>query len=244
MSFRFHSSISDDESSETALERVIDDAQQHLDAADVAFFFYSAHHLDYAQEAAEKLLLEFEPQALIGCSCEGVIGGDREIERAPGMALMLGFVPGVNVHPFHITADDWKELIEDRAAMTEKLGIGETTRAIVGVGDPWTTPMTQFMQALDAASPGAPLIGGMASGARKPGGNRLIRNDEVAEAGFVGVSLAGPIDVQSVVSQGCKPIGLPMVVTKANQNIIEQLGGKPAMSVLREMIDALDPHDQ
>jgi len=244
MSFRFHASISDHESSDEALAQILDDAQQHLDSADVAFLFFSAHHSEQAEELAEKLMLEFEPRVLVGCSCEGVIGVDREIERAPGMALMLGFAPGVDVRPFHISTDEWRELISDRNMLTDKLGLGERSRAIIGFGDPWTTATAQFLSALDAASPAAPLIGGMASGARSQGGNRLICNDTVSSEGFVGVSLSGAIQVQTVVSQGCKPIGQPMVITKSKDNIIEQLGGKPALIVLRDVVNALDPADQ
>ena len=90
MSIRFHASISDHESSDEALARLVDEAQPHMEAADVAFLFFTPHHAEQSEELAEKLMLEFEPQALVGCSCEGVIGVDREIERTPGMALMLG----------------------------------------------------------------------------------------------------------------------------------------------------------
>ena len=84
MSIRFHAAVSDHESADEAVRSsMIDDAQQHLDAADVAFLFFTQHHNDQAEEMAEKLLLEFEPQAVIGCSCEGVIGVNREIKRAP-----------------------------------------------------------------------------------------------------------------------------------------------------------------
>jgi small ligand-binding sensory domain FIST len=244
MSIRFHASVGDYESSDEALARLIDDAQQHLDAADVAFFFFTRHHSEQADELAEKLMLEFEPQALVGCSCEGVIGVDREIERSSGMVLMLGFMPGVTVHSFHVGTDDWRGLIQDRSAMAEKLGIGEQTRAVIGFGDPWTTPITQFLGAMDIVSPRSPLIGGMASGARAAGENRLIRNDSTVCEGFVGVSLSGPIDVQTVVSQGCKPIGQPMVVTKAKNNVIDQLGGRASLAVLRDVINNLDERDQ
>ena len=133
------------------------------------------------------------------------------------------------MHPFQIGTDDWRQMLEDREALSEKLGLGERTRAVIGFGDPWTTPLSQFAGAMDAASPNAPLVGGMASGARAQGGNRLIKNDLVTSQGFVGVSLAGPLEVQTVVSQGCKPIGQPMVITRGRENIIEQLGGKPAL---------------
>src|SRR5262245_46056356 len=103
MSLRFHSSISDEESSEQALERLLDDAQAHLESAGVAFLYFTAHHRDHAEMMAEKILLEFEPKALVGCTCEGVIGGDVEIERAPGISLMLGQVPGATVRAFHVS---------------------------------------------------------------------------------------------------------------------------------------------
>ena len=60
------------------------------------------------------------------------------------------------------------------------------------------------------------------------------------DEGFVGVSLSGEIEVETVVSQGCRPIGRPLVITKAHENIVEQLGGKPALVALREIVDELD----
>jgi small ligand-binding sensory domain FIST len=244
MSIRFHAAVSAEESSEQAVQRLIEDARQHVDAVDVAFLFYTSHHNDQAEQLADRFTREFQPQVLAGCSCEGVIGVDREIERAPAMALMLGTLPGARLHPFHIDTEGWRDVLQDRSALVEKLGLGAETRAIIGFGDPWTTALAQFVQVLDDASPQAPLIGGMASGARSPGGNRLIYNDRVISEGFVGISLSGPIEVQSIVSQGCKPIGSPMVITKANKNVVEQLGGKPAMLVLREMIDTISPADR
>src|SRR5256885_10831390 len=45
------------------------------------------------------------------------------------------------------------------------------------------------MAAVDVHSPTAPLIGGMASGARKPGGKNLIRSDTITEHGLLGLTL-------------------------------------------------------
>jgi small ligand-binding sensory domain FIST len=183
--------------------------------------------------------LGLDPQVMLGCSAEGVIAEDREIEREPGMSLMIGQLPDVRLHPFHFASDDWQDLIGDEEALTERIAYGPETKAIIGFGDPFTTPTNQFLPALDAAAPNAPLIGGMASAARKPGENILVRNDQIYSDGFVGVSLAGAIDVQTIVSQGCRPIGKSMLVTRGRQNVIEQLGGKPALAALREIVDAL-----
>lgn len=242
---RFHSSISDHESSADGIAYLIEDA---LDATggviDVAFLFFTAHHREDAERVVEKVWLELDPQAAVGCSAEGVIGVDREIERAPGMALLVGSMPDVRIHPFHIPVDDWRELLNDHEALAERVGAGPETRAVVALGDPFTTPLTQLLASMDAAARGVPLVGGMASSAAAAGGNVLVRNDEVYDDGIVGLSLSGPLGIQTVVSQGCRPIGRPVVVTAARDNVIEQLGGKPAMQVLRDLVENLGGLDQ
>jgi small ligand-binding sensory domain FIST len=243
---RFHSAISDEESTVDALEQLIDSAQDATGGEiDAAFLFFTAHHREEADRIVEQLWLELDPQCLIGCSGEGVIGDGVEIERSPGMALLVGSLPGVRLHPFRIAgASSWHEVIEDADAMKEIIGIGDQTRAVIAFGDPFTTPLDPFMKAMDAAATGVPLIGGMASSGRSAGANRLARNDELFDSGMVGVSLSGAIDVATLVSQGCRPIGQHFVITKSRENVIEQLGGKPAMEALRDVVTGLSPGDQ
>ena len=243
---QFHSMISDADAADRAVTDVIDAARDAGVAdADVAFLFFTGHYRDDAAAIAEEIWLELDPHAIVGCSAEGVIGGDLEIERAPGLSLLVGRVPGVRIHPFHITSDHWRNLLNDRDRLAAHLRLDADTRAVIGFGDPFTSPMTQFMAALDAHFPGVPLIGGMASSARQPGENVLVRNDDTHDdGGFVGVSLGGPIDVQPIVSQGCRPIGQPMVVTRAHENVIEQLSGRAAVDALRDTVMGLGEADQ
>src|SRR5262249_43373290 len=118
------------------------------------------------------------------------------------------------------------------------------TRAVIGFGDPFTTPLNQLLAGMNQLCPGVPLVGGMASSAQAPGENILLRNDEMPEDGLVGVSLSGGLEVDTIVSQGCRPIGTPMVVTRAKANILEAVRGRPAMTVLRELVHELPPQDQ
>jgi small ligand-binding sensory domain FIST len=80
----------------------------------------------------------------------------------------------------------------------------------------------------------------MASAGRSAGGNSLLKNDRVYKDGMVGVSLSGAIEVEAVVSQGCQPIGKPWVITRSRENVIEQLGGRPAMEVLSEFVEGMN----
>ncbi|MDP9173883.1 MAG: FIST C-terminal domain-containing protein [Planctomycetota bacterium] len=241
----FASLVSRNESSTQAVAEVIDQAKKSTAGKiDVVFAFLTGHHAEEAEAIAEKLWLELDPQALIGVTGEGIIGQDIEIENAPGIALLAGDMPGVRLHPFHISGRDWKTLLSDPDALAERMGHNAQTRAVIAFGDPFTTPINELMIVMNQSMPHSPLVGGMASAARTPGGNALLKNDQVYADGLVGLSLSGPIKVQTVVSQGCRPIGHAMVITRGHDNIIEQLGGKPSLAALADMVQELPAAEQ
>jgi small ligand-binding sensory domain FIST len=244
---RFHAALSDHESTPHAADALVAAAQAAaLPRHDLAFVFFTAHHAPEADALLDRLQSTLDPAALVGCSAEGVIGPDREVERAPAIVLLLAHLPNVNVHPFHIAGrEQWHDLLTDPAALREHLGAGEQTRAILAFGDPFSTPTNAFLPAIDQHLPGVPVIGGMASAARRPGENVLFYNDAVVSEGLVGVSLsAGDLDVLTVVSQGCRPFGRTFVITKSKDNVIETLGGRPALQALRDAIMEMPPPDR
>ena len=54
--------------------------------------------------------------------------------------------------------------------------------------------------------------------------------------GLIGVCLTGNLRVETVVSQGCRPIGETFIVTRAQRNIIYELAGRPFYKVLEEVL--------
>lgn len=238
--FKFHSSISKSEFTARAIDAVVADMRNHLDAIDVAFVFFTEQH----RQRIRELVPQLNAKVLIGCSAEGVIGPNLEIERQPGLAVMAGQMPGVTIDPIHISPDDWREIFRTPEEFRRRIAWTEKGCAVIGFGDAWTTPLNQFMQALDTLTPKCQLIGGMASAARAPGQNMLLHNHDAFVDGFVGVTLSGPIHVHSLVSQGARPIGQPLVITRGRDNVIEQLGGKPVMQVLRDLFASLSSRDQ
>jgi small ligand-binding sensory domain FIST len=111
------------------------------------------------------------------------------------------------------------------------------------LGEPFSFPADTLLERLNDDQPGIPVLGGMASAAHAPGQNCLWLNDQVHSQGAVAVLLHGNISIQSVVSQGCRPIGQTFVVTKAERNLIYELGGVPAMQRLQEVAESLAPEE-
>jgi small ligand-binding sensory domain FIST len=58
------------------------------------------------------------------------------------------------------------------------------------------------------------------------------------------VLLQGDLKYRSVVSQGCRPIGKPLVVTKSRDNYILELGGKTPLIHLQNLWNELGDRDQ
>jgi small ligand-binding sensory domain FIST len=86
-------------------------------------------------------------------------------------------------------------------------------------------------------------MGGMASGGLARQQSRLFLDGRVLSHGAVGAHLAGA-DVHLLVSQGCRPVGDPYTITRAEGNVIHELGGRPPLARLRELAAALPVRDR
>src|SRR5262249_20906408 len=62
--------------------------------------------------------------------------------------------------------------------------------------------------------------------------------------GAVGVAFRGDVAIDTLVAQGCRPIGTPLVVTRADGHIIHELANRPPLEVVKELHDSLPPRDQ
>jgi small ligand-binding sensory domain FIST len=71
----------------------------------------------------------------------------------------------------------------------------------------------------------------------------LFAHGDVLEGGAVVIALQGALELHAVVSQGCRPVGEPYIVTRSRGNVIKELNaGRPA-EVLRRIYESLNPRD-
>ena len=112
------------------------------------------------------------------------------------------------------------------------------------LGEPFTGDSEAVIQGLGRGYPGCVQIGGLASGADRPGGNRLFLGSECLTEGFAGVALTGNVVVDTVVAQGCRPIGQPMFVTRCRDNLLLEVDGRPPSEVLSELYAEADARER
>jgi small ligand-binding sensory domain FIST len=229
-----------------ALAEVCDQALAKLgNVPQLAVAFFTPHHAAAAAALADDLRRSLRPSCLLGCLAEAVIGNEREVEEGPGLVLWLARWKGaVDLQPFELTLEntaDGPSLLGWPDALS---GADPARSAVLLLGDPFTFPTDLFLQQVNDQVPGVRVLGGMASGVRGPGRCRLLGPSGVSERGAVGVLLQDSFGLRSVVSQGCRPVGRHLVITRAEDNVIFELGGKPPLQHLKELWPTLSPEEQ
>ena len=242
MSAAFAAGLSQHPDAAEAMGEVVGQVLAGLDGRrepDLAVLFVTAPHAPALAELARTVRATLAPAALLGCAAVSVVGGPREVEGGPAVSLWAGFTGPVQ--PFHLGV----EATPDGPAFTGwPTPLPDEAKALLLLADPFTLPADALLERLAEDRPGLPVVGGLASAARAPGGNRLVIDDRVVSAGAVGAFLGPGVTVTTVVSQGCRPVGAPYVVTRAERNVVYELAGKPALERLQEVAATLSDEER
>jgi small ligand-binding sensory domain FIST len=214
---------------------------EQLDGEDpsVVVFFASAPFVGALDDAAHALRKLLDPGVLLGGTAGGIIGGSKEVEAGPAFSVFAAHLPDATLTPVALRLEE----TPDGAAVTGWPAGLDGVSTLVLFADPFSFPADAFLRRLNEERPGLAVIGGLASAAGHPGGNRLVLDEQVRRDGAVGVFLDG-VTVDTVVSQGCRPIGQPFTVTRADRNLVVELGGQPALRRLQELAAGVTEADR
>lgn len=203
-------------------------------AADLAVVFASGAHLAAPEEMLAAVHAELAPAGLVGCGAGGVLGGSRELESGTAVAVWAAVLEGGDARPFHATVRR-----EQDVGVLEGMPELSSDGAVILLSDPYTFPTDAVLDGLAEAAPGVPVLGGLSSARSPKGGAALFAGEDVHEEGAVGVCLDG-VELLPCVSQGAAPLGREMTVTAAEDNIIYELAGQPAVQAIERTVAELD----
>lgn len=180
---------------------------------------------------------------LVGCSGSGLIGTALEEEEGPGFSLLLLSLPATEVTAFEFSQGQVEESTGPGFWHMES-GVSEPD-AWIAFAHPARLAVDRWLRQWDEAYPRIPTIGGLASGGESVDEIFLLRDGGPAEhADGLAVALQGGVRVTPIVSQGCRPIGEPLTITGARQNLVLSLASRPAYEVLNGVFLSLDRREQ
>jgi small ligand-binding sensory domain FIST len=241
---KWASAIRDGARLDLAVEEACRDVLRQLDgqAPHLVLVFASPDYGASLEQLPRSIAANLQPGLLLGCTAGGLIGDGREIEDRAGLSMIAAVLPEVDLNAFHI---DGSAMPADRVGWERALGVAaEPVPQFILLPDPFSFDTEGFLRGLDAMYPRSGKIGGLASGGRKPGSNFLFLGDQTFRSGAVGVALRGNLVLDTVVAQGCRPIGEPMFVTRCDRNVLIGVDGEKPLDVLRELHERLDPRDK
>ncbi|MGI8649502.1 MAG: FIST signal transduction protein [Rubrobacter sp.] len=244
---KWASGISRTTAFEEAVSECAEAVESGLGGAEVSllFAFVTPHFAAHFDRLHSLVSDRLNPVCFIGCSGGGVLGAGREVEGEPAVSLIGASLPGVEVKPFRIEShEQLPDLDGPPEAWERVIGIDpKDDPALILLSDPFSSRTESLLSGLDYAYPSSPKVGGLVSGGTSPGTNSLFLDQKVYGSGSVGVALSGDVLVDTVVAQGCRPIGDLFTVTDCDGNYLHELDGQPALEVVRRMFSELEEED-
>lgn len=193
----------------------------------LAFLFLSPDYLPHLEECIDILRVDGRILDICGCTAPGLIGGGLEKESTSGFSLLALSDPASTFHIF--------PLPETRPIPG---AVAQSAHSWTVLIDPYNFPAENWLGEWNASRPHGSLVGGLAGG-NDAETTAVFHNSKRAEGGvLVGVEGHG-IRILPVLSQGCRPIGEPLTVTKAENNVLFALGSQPAYEVLESAFQTL-----
>jgi small ligand-binding sensory domain FIST len=244
---KWASCVSTQETIEACVEEAVASVTQQLAGrdADLTIIFVSPHFRTQYRAIPQLLRDRMPVGLLLGCSGGGIIGGGKEIEQKPAFSLTAAHLPGVELQTIQTDTMDLPDPDTAPSVWHEWLGVDvQKNPNFIVLADPFSFRAEEFLAGMDFAYARSAKVGGLASGAQAQGGNALYLDDKIYNDGLVGVALSGNIQLDTIVAQGCRPIGQPMSITKCEQFQLLEVDGQPPLEKLEEMVETLNEYDR
>lgn len=254
---------------ETAISEVVDRIRQSMSGnPDIGILFVSSAYATDFPRIMPLMLEKLPIPVIIGCGGGGVIGtSDRtqtvEVEGNPALSLTVAQLPGVDIRPFYISAEALPDLDSSPETWVELIGIlPQNKPQFILLADPFTSKINDLLEGLDFAYPGAVKVGGLASAGMMGVQSALFYHspdgtgESMYREGTIGVALSGNLVLDTIVAQGCRPIGQPYRVSQGERNIILELTeiengdgeiasyARPPLEMLRDLMQTLSEKDR
>ena len=244
---KWASAVSEQSQLDQAIEECASDVLSKLGdvSPDLVVIFVSSHHESEFDNVARLIGQRLDSAKVFGCSGGGIIGNGVEVEQRPAVSITCANLPDVEIVDFHLEADHLPDLDSGPGFWEEMVKVSDDQDPqFVMLADPFSFPVQNLLLGLDFAFNHSAKIGGLASGAHQQGGNALFLGEQVFRSGAIGLALHGNITVDTVVAQGCRPIGQSMRITESKENLMLGLDGETPLNILKELFQQVGPRDQ
>jgi small ligand-binding sensory domain FIST len=211
-------------------------AQAGISCADVAIVFFTVEHAPRGRELIATLRRVTGTDQIVGCSGAGILTGSGEVEGAGGIAVLVLSGEEIRLHPFLFTPlrERDREVGERIAHAGRSL---ESRNCLLTLfPDTYNGQPQPLLESLQTKAGFIPVIGAGSSENGTAQATYQLCGESIDTNAVAGLLFDGAFEALIEITQGCQPITKPMVITKAEKNLIHEIDHRPALEAFAQTL--------
>ena len=211
-------------------------ARAGIARADFAMVFFTADHAAQSSALISALSKTVGTDCIVGSSGAGVLTDEGEIEGSAGVAVCVVASDRLIARPF---------IFEPLRGNEANLGVSfgdflaktqEKNSLMILLPDSYQGNPQPLLTGMARRAGFHPVIGAGSSENGTTGATYQLCGDKLATNSVAGAYLSGDFTLRIDITQGCQPITEPMMITKAEGNLIYEINQRPALEVFARLL--------
>lgn len=230
------------QSTEASTEKAVEQAfaaalaQAEIRQADMALVVSTAEHMRDQERLRNAVSHAANHAVVVGSSAAGILTGEGEVEGSHGIAVLALASDQLQANAFLF--EPLRGHDAEAGARIAKLAgpaLGGNLLTVL-MPDSYNGQAQEMLQAMEREIGYSPVIGAGSSESGVAGATFQLCNDKVATNAVAGLHLSGSFESFIDITQGCQPITEPMVITRADGNIIYEIDNRPAFEIFTSVL--------
>ena len=223
-------------STERAAEQAALEAMDRagISQADAVIVFFTAEHATHSQDLLSTLIRVTRNDRIVGSSGTGILTGAGEVEGQYGLAVLVFASDQMRSRPFL-----FEPLRERDAEVGASIGqlLGADRDSLLALfPDTYNGQPHQLLRSMEQQIGFVPVVGAGSSESGRAQATYQICGEKCRSNSVAGLELSGSFEAVIDITQGCQPITDPMVITKAEGNLIFEINDRPALEVFAKLL--------
>ena len=211
-------------------------AQAGISCADVAVVFFTVEHAARGRELIATLGRVTGTDQIVGCSGAGILTGSGEVEGTGGIAVLVVSSEEVRFNPFLFTPlrERDRQVAERIAQASHSLESRNSLLALFP--DTYNGQPQPLLEGLRGKAGFMPVIGAGSSENGTAQATYQLCGESMDTNAVAGLLFDGAFEALIEITQGCQPITKPMVITKAEKNLVYEIDNRPALEAFAQTL--------
>jgi len=196
--------------------------------------FATTEHSAHLPGMLESLSSALDMPYVTGCSARGILASGWEVESGPAFGALAVWSDQIRATPFLFHDEGDQGLTAGVRLGQRLLNSRDSDDLLLVWPDPFNVRPDRLLHGVNGVLGDVPVVGGAASAQGSDHQTMQFCGQEVSSSAVAGLRIGGKFQHVIGVTQGCRPLGDPLLVTRAHENLLLELDGQPAFEALAE----------